>query len=267
MLILETEKLGRSPSVRDIPISLSSACQRHFGNYNNAKKAAKLKIREYITTLPKRSYKPSKELAYITGLILGDGSFRFQKSKNRTAYVIVYASKDKELTDSFVDNFRKWSDYDLKSIYIMKEGRKIFPSGKEYNFNKAYMAQIPFKEAWLFLKKFEDSPDLCMRFFKDRYLKWVLKGLWDAEGCIRAKERQSVRIHFTNNSKDLLSLYIKILKNYNLKYSKHKTRDCYNIDIIGKEDKKKFIRLIGGITIKRKMNPLIIKKLELNEYG
>ena len=267
MLILETKRLGKSPSVREIPISLKSACQRHFGSYNKAKKEAKIEIREYITKLPKRSYKPSKELAYIIGLVLGDGSLRYQRSENRTAYVIVYASKDKELTESFVNNFKKWSDYDLKSIYIMKAGKKIFPSGKEYNFKKAYMAQIPFKEAWIFLKRFKDSPDSCLKFFDNKNLRWVLKGLWDAEGCIRAKEGQSVRIHFSNNSEDLLSLYTKILESYNIRYSRHKTRGCFNIDIIGSNDKEKFVKLINGVTIKRKRNPTIIRKLKLNQYG
>ena len=51
MLIDYSKKLGKSPSVREIPIALKSGCQRHFGNFNNAKKAANLETKELIRSL------------------------------------------------------------------------------------------------------------------------------------------------------------------------------------------------------------------------
>ena len=88
--------MGKSPSVREVPVALKSACQRHFGNFNSAKKLAGLEIKKPIKNLPSDSFIPSKELAYIVGLLLGDGSFRYQKSAERTSYVTAYSTKDKE---------------------------------------------------------------------------------------------------------------------------------------------------------------------------
>ena len=259
MLVEEGNKLGKSPSVRDVPIALKSACQRHFGSFNLAKKAAKLDTKEPYKILSKRSYAPSKELAYVTGLLLGDGSFRFQKSKHRTSYVIIYATKDKELMDFFLNSFEKWSGFKPNKLSLMKEGYKTFPKGNYSYFNKAYVTQICSKNAWEFLKRFKDKPEHCIRFFPDKHQNWLIKGLWDAEGCIRVSNSKYMRIHFSNKDKKIIELYKSLLKNFNFKYSVHNSQGCFNIDILNKKEKIRFIKLIKGITIKRKLSREVLK--------
>lgn len=271
LLIKEKNRSGKSPSAREMPISLKSACQRHFGGINNAKKSANLQIKKPINILPKNAYKPSEELAYIIGLLLGDGSFRYQKSKKRktyVAYVIIFSSKDKDLMGHFTNKFKIWSGFEPK-VSIIKAGYKRFPSGKLSYYKKTYNTQIAFKEAWIFLKKFKNNPSICLNFFPKEHYRWIIKGLWDAEGCIR-KNSKTIRIHFSNSNKEILSLYKGLLKEYNLNYTIDKLRKtspkvCFNITTSDNFCMLKFIKLIDGITIKRKETPKIkeiVRRLE-----
>lgn len=259
LLIKQKVRLGKSPSIREIPISLKSACQRHFGNFNNAKKAAHLEIKDYIKTLSKKAYKPSEELAYITGLLLGDGSFRYQKSKERTSYVIIFGTKDKDLMDYFRNKFMIWSGFNPKVSMINSYYRK-FPNGITSYCQKSYNTQISSKQMWAFLKKFKDNPLLCLSYFPKKYYRWLIKGLWDAEGCIRTTKTKSLRIHFSNSNMKIIELYIKILKNFDLPYSIHSNKNkTFNVDILKKSKMLRFIKLINGITIKRKTNKSLNK--------
>ena len=262
MLLKESKRLGKSPSVREVPISLKSACQRHFGSFNNAKEVADLDLTQPIKFLLKTSYEPSEDLAYILGLILGDGSFRYQKSKDRTSYVVVYATKDKELMDFFLDKFERWAGFNPGKVSIIKGGHKKFPKGNYSFYKKAYYVQICSRDAWVFLKQFKDNPRLCLTFFPKNSQKWLLKGLWDAEGCIRVPRPRSLRIHFSNSDKNILDLYKRLLENFNFKYSIHDVGGCFNIDLLGQSEMKRFIKLIKGITIKRKAE---IFNLEFNK--
>ncbi len=257
LLIKEKERLGRSPSIREIPISLKSACQRHFGSFNKAKKAAKLKIKNHIKLFPKRAYKPSNELAYIVGLFLGDGNLRIQKTKNRTSYVLSFTTKDKDLMNYFIYQFKKWSGY-IPEIAIRKEGYRKFPNGNVSYFNKTYNIQFCSKEALCILKKFFDKPLICLNFFEKKDYNWIIKGLWDAEGCIRIYHN-SLRIHFSNSSKKIIKLYTKLVKKFNIPFSIHKNGCVFNVDILGRKEKNKFIKIIKGITIKRKRD--LLKKI------
>ncbi len=260
LLIEQSRKLNKSPSVRDIPISLRSACQKHFGNFNNAKKHAGLGIKEYYPKLKKQCYNESKELAYIAGALIGDGSFRLQKSKKRSCYVMIFATKDKDFMDFFVHNFNKWCNYKPK-IKKKEGGYKKFPSGKYYNYNETYITQIPFKEAWKFLKKFKDNPIFCIKLFSDENLKWLIKGLWDAEGCVSVTKQGYMRIYFSNSDKKVIDLYKRLLKKFNFTFSLYKQGKSVNINILNEYEMLRFINLIYGITIKRKETEAIINKL------
>ena len=257
LLVEQQDRLGMSPSVRLLPISIKSACQRHFGNLNNAKKIAGLKFKEHVNPLHDVARKPSKELAYIIGLLIGDGSFRYQKSSDRTSYVIFFATKDKDLMDYFVENFKNWSGYEPR-ISIRKDGYRKFPNGITSYFHQVYFTQIGFKNAWVLLKHFYDEPLRVLDFFHKDHHKWILKGLWDAEGSIR-KDRFGIT--FSNGNNKVISLYTTLLYEHGFKYSIHKSTNVFNIDISNENNVIGFVRLIDGITIKRKVNNLILKGL------
>ena len=256
MLLEHKNKLGKSPSLRETPIPLRSACQRHFGNLNKAKKAAGMEIREYAKQLPKKAHQPSKELAYIIGILLGDGSFRYQKSKERTSYVIIYATKDKELMEYFSNKFKKWSN-SKPNISIIKGGIKKFPGGNISKYQETYNTQIGFRDAWLFLKQFKNSPEYCLKFFSKKEYNWLIKGLWDAEGCIRISNK-NIRTDFSNSDEKLLNLYKELLKEFDIRYQINRLKSGgTNITISDKLSNFKFLKTIKGITIERKNTPKI----------
>ena len=268
LLLKHKRKIGKNLSINNTSIAIKSACQRHFGSFNNAKKAAKLEIKENFRSLQPEAYQSTPELAYITGLLLGDGSLRFQKSKERKSYVITFTTKDKELMDYFLEKFSKWSDFKAKT-YIVKGGYKRFPSGKESHYKKTYNTQISFKRAWIILKKFFDKPLMCLEFFKENHLHWIIKGLWDAEGCANVYDNR-IRFYFSNKSDEIVTLYKKLLDKRRISYRVDKSKQgMYNITISNKFDVLKFFRTIKGITIKRKETQeikKIVNKLKKEQH-
>ncbi len=256
---------NRSPSIREVPIALKSACQRHFGNFNNAKKAANLEIKQYIKNLPKGAYKPSKELAYIVGVLLGDGHFRYQHDRKRTSYVIVFATKDKDIMDYFACQFKKWSNF-FPKLFIRKGGWRKFPNGNISYYQKFYCTQISFKEAWTFLTEFKRDPLYCIDFFSEKYYPWIIKGLWDAEGSINFKTNDCLRISFTNTDDAILSLYRRLLNQCCIYYYLEKgTENKTNVQISDIFNVLKFIKVIDGITIKRKEHKIKTRLSQLKK--
>jgi len=254
-------RLRRSPSVGEIDIPLLSACRRHFGTLNKAKEKAKLKTKPNLYVLSKSVYSPSKELAYIVGVLLGDGSFRYQTSKTRKSYVIIFASKDKDLMDYFVKSFNRWSQY-TPVISIIKSDYHRFPNNRISYCQKAWITQICFKEAWYFLKQFRDNPQFCLKFFPEKYWKWILKGLWDAEGSVCLHGPNNLRTHFVNSDASILSLYKKILERFNFIYSVYvREGDSRDICIYKPIEAIRFINKIKGITIRRKLTPKIVRAI------
>lgn len=255
-----TVALGHSPSNRELSISLRSACQRHFGSFNKAKKKADLNIKNNLHKLPKKSYKPSKELAYILGAIMGDGSFRIQKSKERTSYVIFFQVSDKDFMDTFISKFKKWSNITPKTVFE-SGGIKKFPNGKYYKYRGFWSTQICSKEAYNFLKRFNDKPKYVIKFLPEIYWKWFLKGIWDAEGSITARNGY-VRLLFTNSDRNILNLFKELIKKYSIKFSSY-TGDagCTTIEILG-FGIIKFLGVIDGITIRRKSTKAVNESLE-----
>lgn len=259
-----SKKLGHSPSAREVSIPLLRACERYFESFNNAKKVAKLTTRVNLNFLSKECYKPSKELAYVTGVVLGDGSIRIQKSKKRTSYVIIFATVDEDFMEKFINDFYLWSKY-KPYVKVMSGGYKRFPSGKFYKYRKFFCTQIPFKSACLFLSKFKINPKYCLKFFPKKYLKWVIKGLWDSEGNVRISNKKYLRIVFVNYDKDIIHLFREILDKFSIPYSLQKFGKRYpHIEILTNEGRIKFVNLVGGFTIKRKMSIINKSKLILN---
>src|SRR3989338_4082896 len=256
------KRTGMTPSARNIGIPLLKACERYFGSLNNAKKAAKLEIKLNRNILPHTAHSSSKELAYIAGLILGDGSLRFQKSKERTSYVISFSSKDKDLMESFINSFKIWSNYKPK-IYVRHDGWRTFPSGSNSYYHKNFCTQIGFQDAYFIIKKFKNNPLYCIHFFHQKHYRWLLKGLWDAEGSIRINNK-SLRIHFANKDRRIINLYQYMLNFHGINWRKNNYRNgCFDVAISDTFGTLEFIRVIDGITIKRKFKSEIRKFLKL----
>ena len=163
-----------------------------------------LKKKERNKTLPKSAKKPSKALAWLVGYILGDGHL------NDVNWSIEVITKDEDLKEYFQKQFEEWSGHTNLSINRRGGGFRKFPSGTRY-YKPSWKIYVYFKEAYQFLKQFDEDPLYCLEFFPKKYWKWILKGLWDAEGCISPQTNPNcVRISFGNYNEEIRELYMKI---------------------------------------------------------
>ncbi|PIS41722.1 MAG: hypothetical protein COT25_01590, partial [Candidatus Kerfeldbacteria bacterium CG08_land_8_20_14_0_20_42_7] len=99
------------------------------------------------------------------------------------------------------------------------------------------------------------------KFFPEKYWKWILKGLWDAEGSISLHGPDNLRMHFVNSNPYILNLYKKILEEFNFVYSIYDRGNSKDICIYKPLEAVRFIKKIKGITIKRKLKPKIIRTI------
>lgn len=259
-------KLGHSPTQVELPGILLSKCRRCLGGFNKAKKLAELKIKDKVHVLPQSAYRPSEKLAYIAGVLMGDGSFRFQTSDVRKSYVIILGSKDKDLMDYFIKTFQEWSNHN-PTVSLIKDGYRKFPNGKVSYCQQVYVTQISFRDAWYLLKKFKDSPLFCLKFFPKKYWGWLLKGLWDAEGSVSLHGPNNLRTHFVNSDPRMLSLYKKVLDNFGFRYSIYsRDNNTKDVCVYNPIEAVKFIEKIKGVTINRKLTSEVIKTMHFLKH-
>jgi len=260
-LIKINEKLNHPPSQTEIynyygNSCLVHACKRYFGSVDKARREAGFSIPKNCKhRLPNKAYKPSKPLSWLVGFILGDGNIF-----NNT---ITITTIDKEIKNMFIKNFKKWSNFKKFYVYIDKRKEQKFSNGKYYKVKDRINIRVTFKEASIFLQKFKNNPLYCLEFFPKKYWKYILKGLWDAEGSIFLTRKNYIRIVFSNTNKEILILYKKICSSLGFKFYVSKLkRNRVNIVIENLSDVINFIDIIG-ITIKRKVTPEIKKQIDI----
>ena len=199
---------------------------------------------------------------YVLGLILGDGSFRYNKNNKSLSF----SSADEELPKSIAKimnyNYKKNSQYNYSWSFSWKE-------------NSVH------KNVWV-EEILKDYPDLWNKKSEDKFIPEeflygsiqqrldLLNGLLDTDGTI---DKRTGSIIYTTISPYLRDGIIQLAEElgFSAKYSidTHKdTHICYNIIITGRpEDKLKLFRL------KRKRDILELwynnksKKKEKNEFN
>ena len=208
---------------------------------------------KYRYKLPIHAYLPSKELAWIVGYILGDGCL--DKYHKNGYYTISAKTKDDDLKDMFIKTFEAWSGFKPYADWTAG-GKHKFPTGI-YKTKGVWRVRICFKKAYIFLKQFKDNPLYCLEFFPKCYWKYILKGLWDAEGSIFSVNKNTVRITFYNTDEAILELYKRICKSLNFDY----TVTSNEIKLNHMEDVIRFVDDIG-VTIKRKLTDDVKNRIE-----
>jgi len=211
------------------------------------------------------------KLAYIIGIILGDGCFyKVIKNGSYTQGRVVLGVKEKELAEYFAH----------VSAYIL--GKKINHKVRWSKHQSVYIVEFCSKELVELLSKPLKELDNLIKISP----KHFLKGMYDAEGCISIKsqnKRLYPRIFLTNSDLKLIS-YIKILlKDYGIKSNIQKNtspgkdkiiknrktatrKTCYNLGIENIQGVKNFLRLIG-FTINRKQKKLKKSIYLIDKYG
>lgn len=192
---------------------------------------------------------PKRELSidpYILGLIIGDGSLRY----NKTNKAFFYSSSDIELVES-----------------IAKFFGCIYKKNSDFNFNYTFKPIDNLKHNLWVEEILKDYPELWQLKSEDKFIPEeflfssieqrfsLLQGLLDTDGCIN---KEKGRVSFTTVSPKLRDNVIWLCRslgfvcNYCIdkRSEKYTTGECYSISIqCKKEIKSKLFRLKRKVEI------------------
>jgi len=206
------------------------------------------------------AYQSNENLAWLIGYLLGDGYLT-------TGWVIGSKTKDTDLKDFYIKKFREWSGFNENNFLVHQEERKYNDEKKRkvYTCRKIWVVRVCSKEAWEFLKKFKDNPLHSLEFFPKECWKFILKGLWDAEGSITSRKGNNrIVVGFSNSNEEILKLYEKICLTLGFHPKLAKGNGGKAINIYSLAEILDFVDEIG-ITIARKRKKVINRINELKE--
>jgi len=245
-------KKGLSQAEIAKKFNISQALVAHYFNKFN------IPVRkEHLKWNPK--LKPSKEMSWVLGVILGDGSV-YKERKH--AYAIKLVSKDPDFVERFNEVFCKLIGKRKSKVFYDKE-RKLFVI-KVYS-KKFY--------EWFKNKSVEEIVEIGLKYPKE-----FIKGFFDAEGGISWDSyHKRWIVHCSNNNRKILERIKDVLsKNFQIKSTiklswKAGTKSSgiihrsnnYQLLITKKDSVIRFHKLIG-FTIKRKRLEEVIFKTDFD---
>ena len=230
--------------------------------------------------LPKE-LKEDKNLGYILGTVLGDGSMR-NYIKN-SDYGISLGVKDKDFALAFKKTLEEWSGFKVCRKKDKDKGKDfVYFNGEEYIVNLSSKLVRDFLEKYN-INKIKKNINLRSTSFNKirkflnksyEYKKLFLRAFYDSEGCV-PKNVKDKQIGISNNSKQLLQFCKDLLLDLDIKSNKigiqfrkgdyttlpngkkyFMDKNFYTFSICSKENFVKFRDRIG-FSIKRKQDNLI----------
>ena len=243
---------GRKPyyfSDKRIAASNSKANIERMRAMNKITQPKACKIAAELNTKKlKTKYKLlTKELAYILGVIYGDGHVSIKQRR------VILSAIDKDFVLNFKENLEKWSGFKTRFYLRNLKLSKLIKRRKPQ-----WVCYIDSIEAAKFLKKFNrDNIKYCNKVIKYEFIK----GMFDSEGSVTLDGS----IHIYNSDKSLINFVNKLINNLGIKTSLL-SRTCinnltlkpitmYKISILG-ETRKHFAKEIGS-SIERKKERLV----------
>jgi len=218
-------------------------------------------IKELINT----AYLPSKELAYILGVLNGDGNL----SERR----IMLISIDKDFSLNFKAKLEKWSGLKAKIYKYFNTKSHHYTQGFHY---ETILNSIEAREFLMqfYISKNEKAIDKIRKFLNSRDLQIAfIEGFFDSEGYYN---KNNPRIYFANTNYNLILLtkeYLNFL-GINTKIYEEKRKEgiilgkkcrfkkCYRLYIQYKEGINKFFKIFKP-SIKRKQDKILAKRTTL----
>lgn len=177
-------------------------------------------------TIPWRSIK----LAEFIGILLGDGNI------TPTQVTVTLGTKEDEYVAYVVKLMTELFGAQAK-VSVNKKGHKTVYIGSTMLVK--WLLQMGLVKNKV--KMQVDIPDWC--YEKKKYLKAVIRGMFDTDGSVyRLKRSNGIQISFTNRSFPLLKSAIFILRK--LGYSPSKI-SCYKVYLTKKRDIKTYCKRIG----------------------
>lgn len=184
--VINLKQKGLSQNKISSIINVSSATVWHWCNTNRKPRAIYAKKLE--KKLPESSKRLSLSLAYIYGVLIGDGSIERNKKNCR----VVLNVTDKEFADRFENEIRKWSkmtpartERNVKYNNKTKYGNVI--KGKSH----FYVVRLASKQAVEFLSNrikcgtYDwEVPNEIINASDERIICFFLKGVYDSDGYV-----------------------------------------------------------------------------------
>lgn len=186
--------------------------------------------------LPESAKILSKNLAYILGVVYGDGHVSVKQRK------IILSATDYEFVDTFKKALEEWSEFKVRFYSRMIKKPYYIKTRK-----LQWVAYIDSIEAAKFLSGF-NLPDIYSA--DPKVISYFLKGFFDSEGCIDNKgsiyayNTDYKLIQFVRSLLDLLDITNTCRSYYGFTPDKSKKVLQYSIRISSKS-KKTFKSLIG----------------------
>ena len=208
------KKLSKSPTRREIP-KLGYQIYKHFSSFNRAKQLAGLSINEKNRSIPKSSYRYTKDLAKIVSYLMFDGHLY----KRLTGFK-AYSKNIKEL-----EKFEKM----VKRQFKIKAQYKYNHAGSK---KQTHVIEFFNSKACRFLHKI-GTPKGDKSLTKYGVPLWIknnkefsreyLKIAYLCEGCWKEKDRLNPRIKFnmhkSNNILDNGRLFLQDIRNMLRKFN------------------------------------------------
>lgn len=173
----------------------------YFGSWNNGIEEAGVGINEeygHVVDPTDEMYGPSPEKAYVIGAYLGDGHIPDTKQLTLNA-------KDKEFAVEFARKLceflnLEWGGWSSSNTEVTCSRRKDGMYTVKKSISPVYDVFRDYDSMSFDPLKVKREYDGCSRF--------MLRGLWDAEGSIDSKKR----VNFANTSDKIVELYIELVE-------------------------------------------------------
>ena len=216
-------------------------------NYITQPKAVKISAQLRTKRLPESAKILSPELAYVLGVVYGDGHVSIKQRR------IILGVTDEDFALKFKSKLEKWSSFKARFKKRIKKTDYKVKSRKPQ-----YLCYIDSIEASKFIEKFDlNLIKNSQNIFKTKFIK----GFFDSDGCVN-KNRSTITIH--NSIYNLSNFVSNLLTSLNIKNKIHsrtyfnklteKDITMHNISILG-EGRKIFANTINS-SLKRKQERL-----------
>lgn len=202
----------------------------------------------------------TKEKAYILGFLLGDCSLSDEQLE------ISVALKDREVVEFIAEKLQAKTRYYNR----LDVDKKQFPKARVTICNKLIIRDL--KRLFGGTSK----EDRHIPIIPPKLEKYLLKGFFDADGCItwgRRKDRDRLwhKVSFTSQYKMLVGIQNILLKNGIPSAIRPKSKEkCFIIEFANRGAIVKFLDFIYNddfVVLKRKYEKATALRLELGEFG
>jgi len=217
--------------------------------------ASNLKGKYHLKKLPKTAEKLSSDLAYILGVILGDGSI------NMNRRIRLQVPEDElDFALNFKEKLEKWGGLKAKIKKLKKKLKKNPLDDKIWK--RGYYLELNSASAVKIIQGYLKN----LNKIANKYIPFILGGLFDGDGsvCVRGYRRGAIYIEKTD--KGIIKFIKRSLEKFNIRarYSARKIvgfKDYHRLNIEAKGDICLFSKIIK-FSIKKRQ-----KKLDELVYG